>query len=221
MNEWTHVDEVSWKRYNLDSHSFNSIAGMSTVLTLLWCFSWYVKGGHVTGACGDIHEGIYLSMDGHLKPRMLCSPYTDMTQVGGVRFHFAAGNNTSIAFMQQSMWITRVPHAQADPGDSDLWIFLLSKSPPGFALFVSESPQFPTPGGGNLCQMSELPLVWIPLSKNPVWDVRKWSESPVLPVGPYPGDSHWLVHYRQTNSSTANHSSGKIVFFVSHENEYN
>ncbi len=44
---------------------------------------------------------------------------------------------------------TPPPLLQADLEDSDIWKFLLSKSPPSFASFVSESPLFPTPGGGN------------------------------------------------------------------------
>ncbi len=38
----------------------------------------------------------------------------------------------------------------AEPGYSDSWKFFLSKYPPSFAHFVSESPLPPTPGCGNL-----------------------------------------------------------------------
>ncbi len=52
--------------------------------------------------------------------------------------------------MHQSMWITRVPPIWADPRDSDIWKFLLSKSPPSFAPYVSECLLFHSPCGGNL-----------------------------------------------------------------------
>ncbi len=41
------------------------------------------------------------------------------------------------------------PLPWADPGDSDIWKCLLSKSPSSLVPFVSESVLFPTPGYGN------------------------------------------------------------------------
>ncbi len=95
--------------------------------------------------------------------------------------------------MYQWMWITRVPQ-WADPEDSNTWKVLLSKSPPSSAPFVSKSPLFPTPGGGNLFILKvrtapgsehycHNPLGWMPESCQNPWSCP-WS-----PLG----DSHWLV----------------------------
>ncbi len=69
------------------------------------------------------------------------------------------------SLMNQSMWIIRVP-SWVDPGDYDIWKFLLSKSPPSFSPFVSESPLFPTPEGGNLFYFKCQNCSWVrtPLS---------------------------------------------------------
>ncbi len=51
--------------------------------------------------------------------------------------------------------------------------FLLSKSPPSFAPLVSESPLFPTPGGGNLFILNVRSALGSEhLSKPPGWDSR-------------------------------------------------
>ncbi len=61
--------------------------------------------------------------------------------------------NCEATFMQQSIWIPRVPMG--------IWHLKISpvKVPTLPCTFVSESPLFPNPGGGNLLSLkSELPL---------------------------------------------------------------
>ncbi len=96
-----------------------------------------------------------------------------------------------IIIMHQSMWITRVPPLQADPGDSDIWNFLLYKFPPSFAPFVSESHLFATPLGGKY-----------------QWDIRKLSVSPGLPMcPPHRIHSNWCI----TNSNSSHFRLPKLL----------
>ncbi len=49
-----------------------------------------------------------------------------------VSFHYQSLKCKLIMHMHQPMWIPNVPPPWEDPGDSDIWKFLLSKSPPSF-----------------------------------------------------------------------------------------
>ncbi len=110
-----------------------------------------------------------------------------------------------VFIMHQAMWITKVLLVDRPRGFWH-WTFLMSKSTPSFAPFVSESSLFLTPGGGNLfyfkCQ--NCPLVWTPCC-NPLGGMSESCQNPLwCPCGggePW-GFTNWCITLQYVHNSS-------------------
>ncbi len=117
--------------------------------------------------------------------------------------------------MHLSMWITRVPTPMGRPWG--FWDLNITKSPPSFAPFVSESPLFSSTEGQNLFILN---VRTAPGSEHHYHNLLgEMSESCLNPLGcpltpppcPTP-DSYWLVHSKKSNSVYTLH---KERYFIS------